>query len=449
MDLWFNTEISGETKIKKYIYIIFISLAILIVIIISINILLKKQIKIATDKIQKINEELLKEVEDNKKLIQESLVASQAKSDFLANMSHEIRTPLNGIISFTELLKTTETTEEQSLYLEDLELTSDNLLLVINDILDISKIEAGKLQLETEIFQLEDVISSIVTKYQKDINKKNIELISFYDDAIPLYLINDLEKVEQILDKLLSNAVKFTDNGNISLDVKLLDEEDNIVKILISIKDTGIGIDEETQKRMFNIFEQGDSSFSKKYQGMGIGLGVCKSLVDFLKGKLYFDTEVGKGSNFYIELPFGIDKKVSRKKELIVSTKKNKEDFKIMVVDDNLINRETLRMILEKSDYKVVIAVNGREAIDIYEEQDIDFIYMDIQMPILNGFEATKKIREIEYDKGKNTKIVAVTAYALTNDKAMCLDMGMDDYISKPIKSKEILEKVETCIGKS
>ncbi len=385
-----------------------------------------------------IQKELEEKYEQLELLKQEAESASKAKSQFLANVSHEIRTPMNGIIATIQLLQSTNLSHEQRRYADLLKNSADNLVAIINSILDISKLESGKIELSMEPFNLRETINSIFETFLIAANTKGLEAGCYIDPGIEWEVIGDELRLRQILSNLLSNAVKYTDQGYISFRTRLISSEGDEQKIEFSIRDTGIGIDESYKPKIFQTFSQGDLSREKKYMGTGLGLAISKQLADLMNGEIHFESTVGQGSTFYFTCGF-------KRREGSTALLKENRDIKsgegqklsardkvILCIEDNLINQEIMESIIIKNSYKYIAAYDGNEALEKLNEHKVDLILMDIQMPGLNGYEVTRIIREKENGK-EHVPIIGMTAYAMHEDRDKCIQAGMDDYISKPI----------------
>lgn len=382
-----------------------------------------------------------------KKANAESKRAVQVKDEFLANMSHEIRTPLNAIIGFNDLLMSSELNAEQREYVEIVSTASQNLMVIINDVLDTSKLESGMIQLEERIMSL-DKVASYLNKLQKQKAKaKNIKLITEVDEQIPPYVLGDRPRIIQILVNLVGNAIKFTEQGTVKLQIDLVDKKDNEVDIKFSVLDTGVGIDADKLEVIFDRFVQAETSTSRNYGGTGLGLNIVKMLVNLHGGKLSVDSKKGVGTtfSFVISMKMAEPDGQSSFDEATVPEDYQLEGKRILQVEDNKMNQLLATTYLERSLAIVEQAENGEEAVDMVRSNSYDLVMMDLQMPVMDGFEATRIIRE---ELKSDVSIVACSAHSLLGEKEKCLAHGMDDYVSKPYNKSELLSVVSEWVRK-
>jgi PAS domain S-box-containing protein len=370
---------------------------------------------------------------------------TKAKSRFLANMSHEIRTPLNGIIGMSQILKGTKLTKKQQEFVDIIISSGDNLLVLINDILDFSKIEAGKISFINKDFELAKPFREIKNILSLKAEEKGLLISCHIDDDVPKYVNGDEYRLKQIILNLVNNAVKFTDEGYVKINVNLLKQETEHYTIKVSVKDTGIGIPKEKEKKLFQTFSQLDASSTKQYSGTGLGLAISKRLVEMMEGEIGMVSDQGKGSLFWFTAKFKKGKQP--KNESKPDIKEQIPDFKaqnatILVVEDNLINQKITSFSLQKAGLTVTLANNGKEAVELFRKKSFDIILMDIQMPVMDGYDATREIRKIEMTKKNNihTPIIALTANAMRGDAEKCIAAGMDGYISKPFKPEDLFK---------
>ena len=554
---------------------------------------LEGRVEERTAKLNAVNRELHQEITKRSSLEKEAQAANSAKSEFLATMSHEIRTPLNGIFGMTELALDTKLKREQREYLETIKQSAESLMTIINDILDFSKIEARKVEFVLINFNLHECVYDTVSSLALPAHKKGLELACHVPPPVPDAVVGDPGRLRQILTNLVSNAIKFTEKGEVVVEVKIESQTEDEISLHFAVTDTGIGIPKAKQRGIFNAFEQADSSMTRQYGGSGLGLAISSQLVGLMGGEIWIESKVGKGSTFYFSMSFGLQKKSEKKlmptkvgdlndlpvlavddnatnrailKEMLTNwhmkpitvnggqsalaamqkakkagkpfplllidanmphmdgftlakkikespnlegasimmltssgvrgdaarcrklgivaylvkpikqselldaimlvldtapkrkekiplitrhtIKESRQRFRILLAEDNIINQKVAVQFLEKNGHKVSVANNGQEILQTLRKDRFDLILMDVQMPKMDGFEATASIREKEIKTGFHIPIIAMTAHALKGDRERCLDAGMDDYIAKPLKAEELMKKVDDVMSK-
>ena len=383
--------------------------------------------------------------------------ASRVKSQFLANMSHEIRTPMNGIVGTLELLLMTVPTAEQREYLELCKEAANSLMALLNDMLDFSRLELEKLDIERDDFTLASCIRGAVDSASQAARERARTVRVDLADDLPERVAGDPSRIHQILVKLLENAVKFSSAGEIVVRVQRATSQDRALEhehgsfyVVFCVEDQGIGISNEKRKLIFEPFEQVDGSLTRNAGGGGLGLAICKRLVRLVGGRLWVESEVGKGSRFYFTASFHQATQWHRDGSTTGQSTNNPDwerRTQVLLVEDNHVNQVVALRLLEKRGYHCLLANNGREALEILASASVDLVLMDIQMPEMDGFEATRCIRELEKNTGDHVPIVAMTAHAAQSDRDACLLAGMDGHISKPVQSVQLYEVVDAVLS--
>lgn len=407
--------------------------------------------------LESLNDDLKDEIDHGKQIELELNKAkekaekmSQSKGEFLANMSHEIRTPMNGVIGTLQLLEDTELSNEQKEFVEIAHRSADALLAILNDILDLSKIEAGKLSFESLVFDIKQVVNDIVILHSLKAEQQGVSLVQHADEKLPNFLMGDPMRIRQVIVNLVSNALKFTKHGEVKISIDVVNKDIDSVDLRVTVADTGIGIPQAAQDTLFDAFTQADGSTTRKYGGTGLGLAIVSQLVDMMGGSLGMESIEGKGSSFWFTANLQVTAAVPY---AVVATIDGNEDLKldakILMVEDNPINQMVAQKMLEKIGLKATIANNGIEALQCLDQQSFDLVLMDCQMPEMDGFDATREIRKLDIKAldQKHLPVVAMTANVMSGDRERCLEVGMDDYIGKPVQRDQLASVLRKWLG--
>lgn len=371
-------------------------------------------------------------------------MAVSAKDRFLANMSHEIRTPMNAIIGFADLLSQTSLSKTQNMYVENVQTAGENLLTIINDILDLSKIESGNLLIETEPFNLKNTLKHVYDLLKVKVSE-NVEFNLFLDANMPEVVTGDKGRINQIMMNLAGNAIKFTKDGEITISVKKTSETDENYILKFSVKDTGIGIPKNKLDKIFERFSQAEESTTREYGGTGLGLNIVKQLVELQNGEIHVKSEPGRGSEFYFTVNFPKTAEPEIKSEVFYY-EPPANSINILLCEDNELNQSLAKSVIKSFGYHLDIANNGEEGVEMFKKNKYDLILMDLQMPVMDGYEATKCIRK-KYRS--QVPIIAMTAHSLVGEQQKCYEEGMDGYVPKPFKQAELLSTIKKALEKN
>lgn len=375
--------------------------------------------------------------------------STKAKSEFLATMSHEIRTPMNAIMGMTHLLRKDQPRDDQLEPLNILDFSGKTLLTLIDDVLDFSKIEAGRLEFEKTEFDLERLLGTIIETFKAQASEKNISLKSEIEENIHKVLVGDPARLTQIINNLISNAVKFTEEGYVKLGVNQVQETDSEVSLQFTVQDTGIGIPENRIETIFESFTQASGSTKRLYGGTGLGLTISKQLTELQGGELRLESEIEKGSTFFVDLTFEKGDLNALFENINDDTKPEIEAIKgrrILLAEDNIVNQKVMLRFLERWQIDLTIVENGEEAVEMIKKEDFDLVLMDLQMPVMDGYEATTLIRRLKEDEKREIPIIALTAAALKEVKEEVYACGMNDFVTKPFNPSELQQKIAALI---
>lgn len=384
---------------------------------------------------------------------EEAEQANRAKSEFLANMSHEIRTPMNAVIGMTELAISNALDTTQREYLDIAKQSAESLLDILNDILDLSKIEAGRLELDPVAFPLRQTLENVTRIIDTTAQQKGLSLTFDIDPNLPEHLVGDPVRLRQVLINLLNNAVKFTERGAIIVHITSMSADENLQQLHVSVRDSGIGISPEKQRAIFEPFTQADISTTRRFGGTGLGLTISSQIVEMMGGTLQVESVEGEGSTFSFTALFGIEAGNATSPTEATSHALGgniidpSKPLRILIVDDNNFNQKVAKGLLEKRGHTTEVADDGLVALDRLHAENFDLVLMDLQMPNMDGIEATQHIRQKEDSTGNHLAIIGLTAHAMKGDRDRCLSAGMDGYLSKPIRSAELFAQVATVFG--
>lgn len=392
-------------------------------------------------------EHLQDEIHQRKNAELQAVQSKELKERFLANMSHELRTPLNAVLGMSQLLEDTDLDSEQMELVDTILKSGQSLLALINDILDLSKLEAGKVSLEKIHFSIDEIIDVVAKTFARDIETKGLKFEIIETDLSARFLLGDPFRIRQVLNNLLGNALKFTERGGITLEIKQLKGSGKSKKVRVEFRviDTGIGMEAPGQAEVFESFQQGDASITRRFGGTGLGLSISKQLVQLMQGEFGVSSRVNEGSEFFFQIP--LTRSAPGKSRKVESSEPQYrmpvDSARILLVEDDSFNQLVAIKLLEKLGFSCDVVENGQKAVDLLEQIEYDLVFMDVQMPVMGGLEATRLIRNASSAMNRDITIIAMTANAMESDRHLCLQAGMNDFLAKPIDKEQMADKLE------